>query len=329
MEQSATTAHTSNFATAHENGRSSLCIGVVGLGNMGAAFARNLVSNGYRTIVFDRNKSKRDACSGAQPVDAIRDLSPCDLIFTSLPNDEVILALCEGENGLLAAMKRGAIHISTSTISPTAARRLSLLHEQRGQGYVASPVLGNPDLAAAAKVFFMVGGPVTQVDQVIPVLDKLGQHVFAMGDDPGHANLMKLAANVMIATTLQSVGETLALLRKGGIDAELGFEVLTNSLFDSKVHKTYGGKILKEHYRPAGMVVPLALKDMRLALTEAEHTATPMPFTSIVRDRMVAMMARGWEELDWSALGLLASQDARLPSAPELSDVVILHDQYA
>ncbi|WEQ60362.1 NAD-binding protein [Novacetimonas hansenii] len=143
-----------------------------------------------------------------------------------------------------------------------------------------------------------------------------------MGNDPGHANLMKLAANVMIATTLESMGETLALLRKGGIPAELGFEVLTNSLFDSKVHKAYGGKILNERYRPAGMVVPLALKDMRLALTEAENTATPMPFVSLVRDRMVTMMARGWDTLDWSALGLLTSQDASLPSSSDLSDVL-------
>lgn len=299
-----------------------LCIGIIGLGHMGAVFARNLVNDGHRTLVFDRNRSKREGIVGAEPADTLECLKPCDIIFSSLPNDEALSSLTEGKHGLISFLKKGAIHISTSTVSPAISRHLSQLHTENGQSYVAAPVLGNPDLAAARKVFFMVGGAPDSVEKVSPLLNELGQHVFPMGNDPGHANLMKLAANVMIATTLESMGETLALLRKGGIPAELGFEVLTNSLFDSKVHKAYGGKILNERYRPAGMVVPLALKDMRLALTEAENTATPMPFVSLVRDRMVTMMARGWDTLDWSALGLLTSQDASLPSSSDLSDVL-------
>ncbi|MFT8876325.1 MAG: NAD(P)-dependent oxidoreductase [Gluconobacter potus] len=300
----------------------SLCVGVVGLGHMGSAFAQNLVDSGYKTFVFDRNESKRNACAGAKPASVLADLSVCDVVFSSLPDDTVLSNLSEGSNGLVSVLKEGAVHVSTSTVSPAISRHLSQLHEMNGQGYVASPVLGNPDLAKARKVFFMVAGASGPLSKAAPVIESLGQHVFFMGDDPGHANLMKLAANVMIATTLESMGETLALLRKGGIPAEVGFDVLTNSLFDSKVHKAYGGKILREQYRPAGMVVPLALKDMRLALLEAERSTTPMPFASLVRDRMVAMLARGWDTLDWSALGLLASQDARLPSAQELSDVL-------
>ena len=121
---------------------------------------------------------------------------------------------------------------------------------------------------------------------------------------------MKVAANALTALTLQSMGEVLALLRKGGVDARAAFEVLTGSLFDGKVHKTYGGKIVESHYSPPGMTTPLAVKDLRLALTEAEHLAVPMPATSLVHDRLVATVARGWTELDWSALGLLAACDA-------------------
>jgi 3-hydroxyisobutyrate dehydrogenase-like beta-hydroxyacid dehydrogenase len=104
----------------------------------------------------------------------------------------------------------------------------------------------------------------------------------------------------------------LALLRKGGIDSQVGFEVLTNSLFDSRVHKNYGAKIVEARYSPPGMAVPLAIKDLRLALAEAEQTAVPMPAASLVHDRLVAMAARGWSDLDWSALGLLAAVDAGL-----------------
>jgi NADP-dependent 3-hydroxyisobutyrate dehydrogenase-like protein len=98
----------------------------------------------------------------------------------------------------------------------------------------------------------------------------------------------------------------------GGVDRHLAYDVLTNSLFDSRVHKTYGGKIVDEQYSPPGMAVPLATKDLRLALAEAERAAVPMPAASLVHDRLVGMAARGWEGLDWSALGLLAAVDAGL-----------------
>ena len=133
-----------------------------------------------------------------------------------------------------------------------------------------------------------------------------------IGEDAALANLFKLAANVLTATTLECMGEVLALLRKGGIDSHLAFDVLTNSLFDSRVHKSYGGKIVDGRYSPPGMPVPLAIKDLRLGLAEAEHAAVPMPAASLVHDHLVAMMARGWSGLDWSALGLLAAVEAGL-----------------
>jgi len=175
-------------------------------------------------------------------------------------------------------------------------------------------VLGNPDLAQARKLFVIVAGESPAVARVSPVLHRLGQRLFLLGDDPGFANLMKVAANALTALTLQSMGEVLALLRKGGVDVRVAFEVLTGSLFDGKVHQTYGGKIVENHYSPPGMTTPLAVKDLRLALTEAEHLAVPMPAASLVHDRLVATIARGWTELDWSALGLLAASDAGLPS---------------
>jgi len=128
---------------------------------------------------------------------------------------------------------------------------------------------------------------------------------------------MKLAGNVLTATTLQCMGEVLALVRKGGIDPQLAFGVLTGSLFDGRVHKTYGGKIVDERYSPAGMTAPLAIKDLRLALAEAEHEAVPMPATSLTHERLVGLVARGWGDLDWSALGLLAAADAGLPAVAE------------
>ncbi len=293
------------------------CIGVVGLGRMGEAFARNLVADGYRLTVFDRSAARRDLLTavGADAVSDLAGLAAAQVVLTSLPDDRALSDVTLGENGLVAVLATGAIHVSLSTVSPGLSRHLSERHEAAGQGYVAAPVLGNPDLAHARKLFVIVSGAAASVARVSPLLERLGQRLFPLGEDPGAANLMKLAGNVLTALTLESMGEVLALLRKCGIDPHAAFDVLTNSLFDGKVHKTYGGKIVEERYSPPGMTAPLAVKDLRLALAEAEHASVPMPVTSLVHDRLVATIARGWGELDWSALGLLAATDAGLASS--------------
>jgi 3-hydroxyisobutyrate dehydrogenase-like beta-hydroxyacid dehydrogenase len=291
-------------------------IGVVGLGHMGEAFARNLLSDGHRVQAFDRNPLRAAALreEGAEAAEGLADLRDCDFVVTSLPDDNALHAVALGQGGLVEIMRPGAAHISMSTVSPDLSRRLADAHLARQQEYVAAPVLGNPDLARSRKLFVLAAGRPNAVRLAKPLLEGLGQRVFIISDDAPAANLMKLAGNVLTATTLESMGEVLALVRKGGIDQQVAFDVLTNSLFDAKVHKTYGGKILLEHYSPAGMAVPLAVKDLRLALAAAESEAVPMPSASLVHDRLVGVMARGWADLDWSALGLLAASDAGLDS---------------
>jgi 3-hydroxyisobutyrate dehydrogenase-like beta-hydroxyacid dehydrogenase len=287
-------------------------VGVVGLGQMGHAFAANLLEDGYQVLAYDRDPERATALSGARAVAELADLASCDVVLTSLPNDDALAAVALGTGGLAAALAPGAVHISMSTVSPGISRRVAEEHARRKQVYVAAPVLGNPDFARERKLFVLAAGPRAALDEVRPLLQRLGQRVFEIGEDPGLANLMKLGANTLIATTLECMGEVLALLRKGGIDGRLAFDVLTNSLFDSRVHKTYGGKIVEGRFSPAGMAVPLATKDLRLALAEAEHEAVPMPAASLVHDLLVELVARGWADLDWSALGLLAAVNAGL-----------------
>jgi 3-hydroxyisobutyrate dehydrogenase-like beta-hydroxyacid dehydrogenase len=290
-------------------------VGIVGLGRMGEAFARNLLADGYRVTAYDRNeeRGKLLAAAGAEAASGLAGLAACQVVITSLPDDEVLSDVAFGTGGLVETLARGAVHVSMSTISPGLSRRLSEQHAHAGQGYVAAPVLGNPDAAKARNLFVLVSGAPESVAVVSPLLARLGQHLFSLGEDSGAANLMKLASNVLTALTLESMGEVLALVRKGGIDGDTAYGVLTNSFFDGKVHKIYGGKIIAEQYAP-GMTAPLAAKDVRLALAEAERSRVPMPAASLVHDRLVAMMARGWEGLDWSALGLLAASDAGLES---------------
>jgi 3-hydroxyisobutyrate dehydrogenase-like beta-hydroxyacid dehydrogenase len=286
-------------------------VGVVGLGHMGHAFAVNLVDDGYQVFVFDRDPKRTTEVAGARAAAQLTGLADCDVVLTSLPDDDVLASVALGPEGLAGVLAPGAVHVSTSTVSPGVSRRVTEEHARCGQYYIAAPIRGNPDFARERKLFVLAAGPHAALEKVRPLLERLGQRLFVIGDDAALANLVKLAANVLTATTLECMGEVLALLRKGGVDAHLAFEVLTNSLFDSRVHKNYGGKIIEGRFTP-GMAVPLATKDLRLALAEAEHAAVPMPAASLVHDRLLEMTARGWAGLDWSALGLLAAVDAGL-----------------
>ncbi|NEI72436.1 NAD-binding protein [Rhizobium lusitanum] len=295
--------------------RSDRTIGIVGLGHMGSALARSLAADGHQVLAFDRDFSRASVLKGVGvgPVQSLAALSDCEAIVTSLPDDDALSAVVRDGDGLLDCMQAGAVHISMSTISPGLSQELANDHATRAQHYVAAPVLGNPDLARDRKLFVLAAGDPESMAKARPLLDRFGQRLFLLGEKASQANLMKLAGNVLTAITLESMGEVLALLRKSGMDQHLAFEVLTNSLFDSKVHRTYGGKIVDERYSPAGMAVPLAVKDVRLALAEAERQAVPMPAASLVHDRLVGLVAAGHAALDWSALGLLAARDAGLP----------------
>ena len=287
-------------------------VGVVGLGHMGHAFAVNLVEDGHQVFVYDRDPKRTAALSGAHAAAQIAALVACDVVVTSLPDDDALVAVALGPEGLVGNLAPGAVHISTSTVSPGISRRVAEEHARHRQDYIAAPVLGNPDFARERKLFVLAAGAPSALQKVRPLLDGLGQRLFVIGDDAALANLVKLAANVLTATTLECMGEVLALMRKGGVDRHLAYEVLTDSLFNSRVHKTYGGKIVEERYSPPGLAAQLAIKDLRLALAEAERTAVPMPAASLAHDHLVGMVARGWAELDWSALGLLAAVDAGL-----------------
>jgi len=205
----------------------------------------------------------------------------------------------------------GAIHLSMSTISTAASSAIELEHAKREQGYVAAPVFGNPAAAEARQLYIVAAGRDCYVERCRPIFDILGQRTFVVGREPAAANLIKLAGNALTAATLEMLGEIVALMRKRGGDPAQFLQILTETMYGSRVHKLYGGKIAAQRYEP-GFVFPLALKDVRLALAEAEAASVPMPSVSVVRDRLIAGIARGYAGLDWSALGRVAADEAGL-----------------
>jgi 3-hydroxyisobutyrate dehydrogenase-like beta-hydroxyacid dehydrogenase len=196
------------------------------------------------------------------------------------------------------------------TISVALSGRLSEEHARAGQRFVAAPVFGRPDVAAAGQLYVIAAGEPAALETAAPLLDAIGQKTFVVSDTPKAANLVKLSGNFLIASMIESLGEALALVAKGGVDQRRYLEILTSTLFDAPVYKTYGGLIASGRFEPAGFAAPLGYKDIRLALAAAEDLRVPMPLASLLRDRFVTLFAHGGESLDWSAIGRLPAVDA-------------------
>src|ERR1700674_2547310 len=291
-------------------------VGFVGLGRMGTAMAANLAAAGYRVTAYVRRPQQmsRLVAFGLKPTMDITKLFDCEVVVSMLPDDAAVRNVVFGDedlgiDGLASGLTPGAIHLSMSTISTAAALLLAKEHARHGQGYVAAPVFGNPDAAKARQLFIVAAGATADVERCRPFLDSLGQQTFVIGTDPEQANLIKLLGNMMTATTLEMLGEAVALVRKRGLDPKPFIDILTGTMFGGRVHKIYGDKIVNQRYAP-GFVMPLALKDVRLALAEAENAGAPMPSVSVVRDRLTTGIARGYGDLDWTALGLIAAEEA-------------------
>jgi 3-hydroxyisobutyrate dehydrogenase-like beta-hydroxyacid dehydrogenase len=293
-------------------------VGFVGLGQMGTAMAANLAVAGHRVMAYVRRPEQQNklAALGLESTTNFTDLFDCEVVISMLPDDaavgEIVFGRKEvGVDGLAAGLKPGAIHLSMSTISTAAAAELASEHTLNGQGYVAAPVFGNPDAAKARQLYIVAAGAPADVERCRPLFDALGQRTFVVGSDQPQANLVKLLGNMMTATTLEMLGEIVAVLRKRGLDPAPFLDIMTNTMFGGRAHQIYGAKIVAERYAP-GFRLPLALKDVRLALGEADSAGVPMPSVDVVRERMLTGIARGYADRDWSVLGLVAAEEAGL-----------------
>jgi 3-hydroxyisobutyrate dehydrogenase-like beta-hydroxyacid dehydrogenase len=188
--------------------------------------------------------------------------------------------------------------------------RLTTAHFDAGQKFVAAPVFGRPDAAETAKLFVVAAGEPEPVNAAQPLFDAIGQRTFVVSETPKAANLVKLSGNFLIATVIESLGEAMALVAKGGVDKRQYLDILTSTLFSAPAYKTYGALIADEKFEPAGFAAPLGQKDVRLALEAAEELQVPLPIASLLRDRFLTLLANGGENLDWSAIASLSARDA-------------------
>jgi 3-hydroxyisobutyrate dehydrogenase-like beta-hydroxyacid dehydrogenase len=288
-------------------------IGFVGLGNMGRPMAANLVEAGFDLAVFNRTCGKADGVPGMRPVDRPCDtLEPSGVVVSMVSDDRALESVTLGEGGIVERLGPGGVHLSMSTVAPETSRKLAEEHYQRGAAFVAGPVFGRPDAAAARKLWICVSGPSTAKARLQSVFDALGQGVFDFGEDPGAASVVKLAGNFIIASMMEALAEAFTLAAKNGVERTRLHDMLSRSLFNCAVYRSYGQLIAEERYTPPLFKLTLGLKDINLALQAAADSRMAMPLASLLRDRFYTALAKGREQLDWSAIALGAAEDAGL-----------------
>ncbi|MDR3526761.1 MAG: NAD(P)-dependent oxidoreductase [Rhizomicrobium sp.] len=288
-------------------------IGFIGLGGMGAGIAANILRGGHEVVAWNRSPGPLAAlvAQGAIAAPTAQETLETDIVFSMLANDGALQDV--GLDGpLLAKASRGLVHVNMATVSIAFARTLQKTHKAFGIGYVAAPVFGRPDAAAAGKLTVIAAGAPADIARVEPILVMLGAKYACVGPDPVQANLFKITGNFMIAAAIESMGEAAALLRKGGVDPVLFFDVMTNANFSAPVYKIYGKIIADQAYDKAGFKLSLGYKDAGLTLAAAKELEAPMPLASMVHDHFIEAMAVGWSEKDWAALARLAAERAGL-----------------
>ncbi|HWJ96290.1 MAG TPA: NAD(P)-dependent oxidoreductase [Telluria sp.] len=281
-----------------------MTIGFIGLGAMGRGMALNLLRAGEPLRVWNRSPEpvRELVAQGAHGVARAAEAGQAEVLFTMLSDDAATRSVLV-DGGVLDAMAPGSIHANMATVSVAFAREMAELHARKGIGYLAAPVLGRVDVAAAGKLNILAGGPAELVDRVQPYFDLMGQKTWRFGALPEQANAVKLAANLALACAIEAMGESSALARAHGIAAGDFIDLIANTLFaGSPVYKGYGGMIAQEKYSPAGFKLSLGLKDVQLAIDAAAAKGVTLAAGAAVRDKLREAVREGEGDLDLAAL---------------------------
>ena len=284
-------------------------IGAIGLGKMGIGIAANLLKTGHQVTVWNRSPEPVAllAAQGAIAAEQIEDALQGDILISMLASDAVMREL--GFDGaLLDKAAKNLIHINMATISIAFARELAAAHDRRALGYVAAPVFGRPDAAAAGQMLIVAAGPRATLARLDPLFAAMGRRTEIVGERPEQANLFKIAGNFMIANAIGTMAETFALLGKGGVDARVFHDILTSSLFAAPIYQNYGKLMLDGNIEP-GFSLKLGLKDVRLATEAGQNLGMALPLGNVLIDHLEQAMALGLGEKDWTAIaGVLACE---------------------
>lgn len=288
---------------------------------MGSAMARRLIDAGHDVTVWNRSPQASEpfADSGARVATDPTEAIAKPVIISMLANDQAADAVFSVEN--LASAPEGAVHVNMASVSLECGTMLRERHAEAGVGYVASPVLGRPPVAAAGQLTIVAGGPAELVERVMPLYEVLGKKVWNVGEDPAGANLVKIGVNFNIIHALQAMGESITLVEKGGIDPVQFVDILNASLFPGPVYDGYGHMIAERRYAPPGFNVTLGRKDLRLAQEAAGQLGVELPTASGLAEVFdAALDDEQIKDLDWAVVAEVTrrrSGASPMPAQPE------------
>ena len=288
-------------------------VGFIGIGGMGAAMVPNLVNAGHQVAVWNRDPAAAQALAGVTILAAPANAFGYDAVVTMLSDDTAVRQVII-DSQALASARRDCVHVMMATISLGLVEELVRLHREAGIAYVAAPVFGVPAAAAQARLNIMVAGDAAAVAKVQPLFDAMGQKTWRLGEDPRHANVAKIAGNMMISLAIEAMGEATALTESYGLKAGDFLDIVTNTILAAPSYQRYGGYIASNTYEP-GFKLTLGLKDVNLAIEAAEAKHAVLPAAQIVRENMLAAIEQGLGAKDWSVLAKATRRRAGLDEA--------------
>jgi 3-hydroxyisobutyrate dehydrogenase-like beta-hydroxyacid dehydrogenase len=291
-------------------------IGFIGLGRMGGNMAARLLAAGYP--IYGEEQTRADAQGliqrGLRWRDTPREVAEAaDVVFTSLPDDEVLEVVASGPDGILAGLAAGKIWVDMSTVSPRASRELAARVRELGGAMLDAPVSGSVPQVQAGTLTIMVGGDEKAYAQVEPILRELGTPTH-IGEN-GQGLVLKLAINISLAVQMLAFAEGLLLADRAGIDRELAVGVMTQSAIGSPMLKARAELVL-DLPEDAWFDVSLMQKDVVLALDAARELHIPLPSTAAADELLTVARALGYEHRDLAAMFEVLGQ---LAGGPALS----------
>ena len=281
-------------------------VGFVGLGTMGAPMAQHPLEAGWAVVGWNRTPERAQAVwdAGAERRPTPRAVAEAvELVVVSQYDDDALLAVVEGPDGVAAGCRPCSVVVETSTVSPAASRSAAAAVAERGGTLLRAPVSGNPVLVRAATVTFMCSGERAAYERCLPLFDLLGKAAFHLGEGE-EARYAKLAVNLMVAGTMQLMAETLGLAEAAGLDRRAMLEVLSQSAIGSPFVAYKTDPLVAGDYSPTFSVDGLR-KDLRLVIDVAGDARVPLPVTGLVDQLLAACQGAGWGHLDLAALVLL------------------------
>jgi 3-hydroxyisobutyrate dehydrogenase-like beta-hydroxyacid dehydrogenase len=282
----------------------SIPAGFIGLGNMGLPMAQNLLQAGHPLSVFNRTAARADGlcAQGATRAATPRALAEQhEIVLSIVADDTALRAIALGDTGVLAGLAPGKIHVDMSTVSPDISKELDRHYRAKGTHFIAAPVFGRPEAAAAAKLWICPAGSPGAVERCQPLFAVMGQGVIVVGTEPHLASCLKLVGNFFVVSAIETLSEAFTLAEKSGLELETVL-ALIKALLPVPLFQGYGTRMAHNEFSPPGFALRLGIKDVDLMRRLADQAESPLPLADVAHRNLLAAHARGRGDLDWGAL---------------------------